>query len=78
MFFNGLSLYKRFTNHYAASCCFPGKHSGLDLFSKKCKNVVIREYSSNFGRSKKILNTVSGFAAERKFMIILPHLKIKI
>ena len=77
MFFNGLSLYKRFTNHYATSCYFPGKHSRLDLFSKKCKN-VIREYSSNFGRSKKILNTVSIFAAERKFMIILPHLKIKI
>lgn len=53
-------------------------HSRLDLFSKKCKNIVIREYSSNFGRSKKILNIVSVFAAERKFVIILPHLKIKI
>ena len=52
-------------------------HSRLDLFSKKGKNIVMREYSSYFRRSKKILNTVSVFAAERKFVVILPLLKYK-
>ena len=50
---------------------------GWICFQRKAKNIVMREYSSNFGRSKKILNTVSVFAAEKKFVVILPLLKNK-